>query len=696
MYIKSIEVENFGQFEHKKVTLVDGLVVVRGANESGKSTLTRVAPLYALFGSSTLEVNLQDIIKLGAKSMRVTLGYGPYTVKRSPTAASVVGNGVQISGQDEVSSFFYNLFDLAKGSEDAVLVARQGDTQGIVSKRPGEVAAFIESIAGFSQIDELVEKVKLKYPSGSKAMIEELIVTSEDKLVKTLVLLEEKEAAFDLGACHKEIISLTSAISNAEQTKANAEKNLSVEKELQNKLLEHNHKVELYNKDLQNANEKLEYLKHKSEELLKDHNSIRLYTKEEIETAQELLASATNRRKDLAAKAWVDSIPEHDEWDGTIETLREEITASKKTLSDLEEKRSINRAAILSCERSINNKEFCGECGQSVAHIHAELNRVSKENLIIRNEEKKELEASYETAWQHNRILSGILQTDLGVIEHPQISVDKFFVPHRYGWVGCEPKPISDELVAQASSLLADAEAEGGRLTKINTEIASTSKLILETEKVIANLVSPGEWKEISNGVVDKLNETIAWIAKEITAAKLNLAVLEKAQSEFENDKKNLEATIVETGKNISDLNKRLLAEDRNSKILKAVRDARPKVIDLIWSTVLENTATTFASIRGKVEEIEKTPKGFKVGGIPIQGLSGSAKSVFGIVLRMVLRDMFAPTAGFIILDEPFGDADQERTFAGLAALQVMENQRIVITHESYTEAAADQIIEFS
>jgi DNA repair exonuclease SbcCD ATPase subunit len=694
MYIKSIEVENFGQFEHKKVSLVDGLVVVRGANESGKSTLTRTAPLYALFGSSTLDVNLQDIVRLGATRMKVTLEYGPYTVKRSPTAASVEGNGVQISGQDEVSSFFYNLFGLARGSEDAVLVARQGDTQGIVSKRPGEVAAFIEGIAGFSQIDELVEKVKLKYPSGSKAVIEELLETSNEKLLLSKISLEERLKSFDLGAYYTEITLLTRAVDKAEQTKADAEKNLEAEKEFQNKNREHNHKVELYKKDLQNANEKLEALKLKSEELLKDYSSVRLYTQEEIETAKELLTSAAQRRKDLAAKAWVDSIPEHNEWEGTIEYLREEIAIEKEKLFVLEEELAANRVAIISCERGINNKEFCGECGQSVAHIHAELNRVNKENLLIRNEERIELEASCKKAKDYKRSLEEVLLTDLKPVEHHQISADKNFVPNRYAWIGDDPKPISDELVAQASSLLADSEAEGKRLTKINAEIVSNSNAILETETKIASLVSPGEVKEISNGVIDRLNETIGWLNKEITTHKLTVTALEKSISEFENEKKNLENSIKETEKAIKDLNVRLLAEDRNSKILKAVRDARPKVIDLIWSTVLENTAATFASIRGKVEEIEKTPKGFKVGGIPIQGLSGSAKSVFGIALRMVLRDMFAPTAGFIILDEPFGDADQERTFAGLAALQVMNDQRIIITHESYTEAAADQVIE--
>jgi len=123
MYLESIKVKNFGIHRDEEVHLVDGFVVVRGGNGQGKSTLTIQVPLYALFGSSTLEATLDDTVTRGepVSSLKVEVKYGPYIVKRSKASASVVGPGVKISGQAEVSAFFHNLFGIVKGNETKVL-----------------------------------------------------------------------------------------------------------------------------------------------------------------------------------------------------------------------------------------------------------------------------------------------------------------------------------------------------------------------------------------------------------------------------------------------------------------------------------------------------------------------------------------------------------------------------------------------
>ena len=146
--------------------------------------------------------------------------------------------------------------------------------------------------------------------------------------------------------------------------------------------------------------------------------------------------------------------------------------------------------------------------------------------------------------------------------------------------------------------------------------------------------------------------------------------------------------------KTILNIGESLKTEDRNSKIIKSVRDAKPLVLNQVWNKVLDYTQQSFSEMRGEDSVVEKSEKGFTVDARPTSRLSGSAKSILGISLRAAVRDIFAPTAGFMIFDEPFGDMDEERTAAALAAIQTIRGQKFIVTHESQSEMAADQVVE--
>ena len=79
--IKTIELTNFRQHENLLVNLTQGLNVLRGANESGKSHLIEGA-LYAMYGSDALHDTLEET---------VTWGKDLKTLKASVTFAGADG-----------------------------------------------------------------------------------------------------------------------------------------------------------------------------------------------------------------------------------------------------------------------------------------------------------------------------------------------------------------------------------------------------------------------------------------------------------------------------------------------------------------------------------------------------------------------------------------------------------------------------
>ena len=70
--ITKLEMKNFRQHEDLTITFKDGLNVIRGANEAGKSTLIE-AILYALFGAKSLRDTLTETVTWGKKETELAV-----------------------------------------------------------------------------------------------------------------------------------------------------------------------------------------------------------------------------------------------------------------------------------------------------------------------------------------------------------------------------------------------------------------------------------------------------------------------------------------------------------------------------------------------------------------------------------------------------------------------------------------------
>jgi len=201
--IDSITLTNFGIHRKRFFQFGPGFNVIRGANEAGKTTILEAIAI-AFFGSSALRGGWEDVVTEGEKvgSLATNLRYGQYTVHRSKASASVVSDDgkVEVSGHGDVTDFFLRHFGIEKGTERNVMIAQQGKIQGILESGNADATKFIENLANFDQIDQLVERMKAKYPVIDQQALNQQIAALEEKLTA-----KEAEELPDLAADQKSL-----------------------------------------------------------------------------------------------------------------------------------------------------------------------------------------------------------------------------------------------------------------------------------------------------------------------------------------------------------------------------------------------------------------------------------------------------------------------------------------------------------
>jgi recombinational DNA repair ATPase RecF len=148
-----------------------GSTLITGKNGKGKSmTFEMIA--YALFGASALRGVATDYKSIELELV-VAIKDKIYNIKRTKTKAAVFLNDEQIvSGAKPVNTWVirtlgYN-FDVFKIAHWCA----QGDIQALANMRPTERKAMIDSVAGLTQMDSLMDSLKITLRE-QKAAIEQ-------------------------------------------------------------------------------------------------------------------------------------------------------------------------------------------------------------------------------------------------------------------------------------------------------------------------------------------------------------------------------------------------------------------------------------------------------------------------------------------------------------------------------------------
>ena len=708
--IKNVKLTNFRQHTDRTFNFTEGLVLLRGSNESGKSTVIESC-LYALYGSKALRDSLAETVTWNQKegSLKVELVIAidgvDYTFKRSKAGAEVQwvkGEGYLVTGQNEVSAFAAQLLGADAKTAASLMLADQSGLRGALDDGPTAVSGLMSKLADFSLIDRIVEEMQATLLLGADAPIREKLKAAQ----------EELELAAAAAPDPKAVAAAKENFDRAEESWVMAvEQRGRVEAPVYNKASADLADAEVAAGAYSNA---VAAVDHAQESLGKavtalDDAKARVHPvdNDRIEALRHDLfdiAEATRR-----ADAWdefqkLPALPEQ-RWDGNQESFVAEIRRLRSEIETCSQLRSDLASKISRLEGQKIVGGVCKACGTDVsqrqdiveknAAIDAEL--VALGSLLSDGVDvHKSLSATLD-------VFEGIERASrkhIAAVSHNLVQFIEFkdtSVPPSVVWIGGsgvvrpDAGKLKEELAALERAADASRKAEG----EVVVLIRSLEQARLDYADACARLkVTPNvDLKPVQEAfakaskALESIDEII-WDREKFHSASKEeydyvLTMATACQSRIDAAK----SRIAEYEKDIEEVG-------FNNTLLKKMRAIKPAVTDHLWNTVLAAVSQFFTQLRGESSVVTKDSDGFKVNGNSIKSLSGSTLDILALAVRVALTKTFIPNTSLLVLDEPMAGCDVSRTASMLGFLSSVGFTQVVLaSHDELSESVADSVV---
>ncbi len=680
MKINKVSLTNFGKHKSRELPLQEGLTVIRGGNEAGKTTAV-LGMFYCLFGTSVLDFSLEHYINNeGAKSLKTVVEFEAvdgknYTCIRGNAGAELrCGDQVVCTNHAPVTAKVEELLGVPAGRADSTIFAKQGKVQGILALGPTALSAYIEELAGFQEVDALVSTLSSKLETGSVKSYESMIEQKESQraALPPLVDISGLQAGLEVEQANLDVLSMsahTLQIEIATQEKANqtAEaRRQEVTRQIQEttRVLETRRRLEVEVASAVGLPEKIAALELQME-----------------------------RARDWMTYQGFTSLPAYagDEWEGDVSDLAHEIADVQARLTTLNSQRATVAADIRNKEKERLTstvcpitKEVCGQLSDAavikrnnaeVDEALAALAAADASYVAAAAEAQGELHAlqavqQYQVGWERTLLPFSSL-----------VHVDKNVVPWKATWAA--PVPVNVGIPAEDPQHLrtkaAAAERAQAQLDVLPV-VASDAVATLEQDLAqcqTTNLDSPRKEQQEVAAAETALRQQVSEIAEQIKVAE---------QNNFHR-----EQTLKLLTGEIAALQESIKTVQENNELLKAVRAARLVVAELLWSKVLGGTSRYFSLMRGEESVISRSAKGFLVNRHPV--VSGSTFDLLGLALRITLAKLFS-NCGILVLDEAGAGMDLDRSALMLGVLAAAGFEQVLhITHRDTDEAAGEHLL---
>ena len=701
--------KNFRKVEDSEMNFTKGLNVIRGFNEKGKTTRIE-AMLYALYGAKSLRNSLDDTVTWGkpVNSLKVEAHFNfqgqRYVFKRGKSGAEVYKGEEAlpfVSGQNEVSAFAATLIGADAVTANKLMLASQGNLRGALELGPKATAEMVEGLSDFSFFETLLESMQQNLVLGSDVSAKTRLEQVQEKLANHVF------HALDFNRVYEERNRLMVDI---EDTKPEVAEKKVVYEQAKLAVEIHNAKRDQY----RNAQDVVEVAqdnldKHKLQILSASHNI------KDVDVSE--LASLTSRLQQAdqlktifasyqAFKSFKKVTLDGAIWEGSLESLEEEISKTQATLNEQTTELADLANQTKDKKSRINTSTVCNHCGQPIKNfeevvknnerLQEEVEVLGGKSLTLSNEvkETKETLATLQGVKSANNPTLTFLRSHAA-----HVDVDYNQVPHVVTWKGAIPEEGENvaDLQAKVNQIQQEVQAQQALKVKVQLLEESLPQYQLTLEKAQAHLAT---LPAITNGndaidlfkgaELDYLEAENRLLAIQQDVADIDQAIREhKIKAEEHRKQHNM---LREQEKQYEQELKDLAF---NNALLKKVRDARPIVANQLWALVLSSVSTMFSKVRGVASTVTKDKEGFKVNGQAVGSLSGSTLDLLGLSIRCSLIKLFIPNCPFLVLDEPAAAMDSERTAHMMGFVQSNAfDQVILITHEDMSELLATNVIE--
>lgn len=703
---KTLKMKNFRKHTDTTLKFREGLSVLRGANEQGKTT-TFEAMAYALFGVKALRDPLENVVTWGCPvgTLRVTLDFSvegvDYSVTRGKSGAELTYQGGIVTGQTEVSNFVAKLLRVDAATAARLALSPQSEIRGALEAGTKATTELIERLAEFSKIDELIELMQEKLTLGSSAGIEASIAAAEEALAKA----QANAVPVDVKTHHAKIAAATAAVSDLTKRLNEAELKEAYAQEVHSETKARAAKREGLMESIKRLYTSLESV----EARLKDRRKV-LPVGGAVEKIAELTKQIKEAEKADEIKVAFDTVQRFLRrdtkvtYEGSVDGLDQDILNAK-----VDRNASETRIATLKGEVNLLNQKLiqgtCTFCGKDFSGVP----EVEEANAKIRTA----LGTAEDSLKAESTGLVN-LKSDLTSMEQikrdsvPALTVLRTYpelceladneLPPILKWTGpnvaathADTKVLNqeiadiqrrmrlyDEAVAAIPVLFTQREEAQAQMVELQKQLDSLPPFDMEKAREayeIARAVSRGVSRDLADAK-QALSDASRALQSEQALYDAAVKVVDASRTTLKQAQEALENLAF------------------NNALLKRIRQCRPAISDKLWSVVLVATSSYFSEMRGLKSEVTKDSSGFLVDGHPITSLSGSTLDILGLAIRVALVRTFLPNIQFLLLDEPCAAADADRTASTVGFLVACGfSQVILCSHEEISQDVADHVI---
>jgi DNA repair exonuclease SbcCD ATPase subunit len=705
---KRVRLTNFQRHKSLEVTLGEGLVAIKGANEAGKTTLLR-ALAYACFGAKALASTLEETVRWGepVSTLRVELDLEIdgvlYEITRGKSGAQVDYPTGVVTGQNEVTNFVCRLLGMDASTAPHLILSNQTEIRGALESGARATAELIERLADFAQIDELVE-----------TMQEELTLGSPVGATAALDGAKAKAAEARADAVKPDVPMLDSRIEDAQELAGRAQAALTTAEtaleaaseaysDARVKSAEHQARVERVGA-LADKRRSLESRIEKAAAVKAPERAA-----DRIKSLQDEMeeASRTSQTRKVyeSVKGFL-TTPAEPVWAGPKADLdqavldhAEQVAAEAARIAELNGEIKLLKAALLQ-----GTCTFCGKDFSGVPEVAArnEETRTALEDATI------EVQNLGNTAVATKKMLDTLRSVQARCVaplaalaKHDAVlALDDDLNPPRLKWIGPAYVVSDTELSvvdhpARIATLQREQRLADTAQAQLVTLRAELAEVVAQQKKAKQELAAHPE-VQLTDLLAAKgsASDTQKVAAKNFKDA----ADAERVAREFKArclaDYESAVARLAVARNLVMVREQELSTLAFNNELLKRVRGARPIVADKLWAIVLAAVSRYFSEMRGTPSVVSKAADGFKVDGHAVATLSGSTLDVLGLAIRVALVRTFLPAAQFLVLDEPASGCDGERTVNLLAFVAACGfKQVLLVSHEAVSEEFSNNLV---
>lgn len=698
--IKTLQLKNFRQHTNLALSFDQGVTVLRGANEAGKSTVFE-AIAYALFGARATRNNELTTWGQPEGSHQVVLtfeiGGVEYTIKRNAKSAEINYEGGRVTGQTDTARFCEQLLDLKSGMGTKLMLVPQNEMRGTLSDGGAKTTAMIEQLADLGQIEEIITKLQTHWHTGKTDLIEHSLETFKQ---------QHTEAKAELAATENPEQALQDKLKGLKQQQLEfgvLDTGLMIIcGGLENELSEAE-EVEKLSQEIERrtlvAQTKLEAVQRALSEPVPE------FDERAVAQTEEWLAQA--RREQAFYQDWL-SLKDYQPVARSTKS-KEQLCAEKAQLQaeqqDMERRLTANQVEQKLLRSQISHDLTCPTCKREWEDADARrAANAEKEDAIDKlSAEEHELVATINRLGSEVSVVDTVLNQPVPCPRAGSLweEVDDGMWPPLFQWTGNTPSEVTDADIRATEKEVAEARLQ----QQLHIELLNKRQAAQDAQVAVQGLLTQLEEVRQTLPVLERPSQEVRlelhdkqreWQDAKRKLAELNSAIenFDKQHQPVRDAYRALQRRVEQTAAEVSRYTEELKAARQANALLKALRTVKPQLANQVWQTVCSTVSHYFSLMRSQPSVVNKEAAGFAVDGHDTESLSGSTLDILGLAIRIALTKTFMPTCRFLLLDEPFAASDAERTAQALGFISsVGFDQVVIITHEDATEAVADNLI---